>query len=168
MQGSFTDLLGLKELVVPEVGNSCVGKIIQITAEGQAVVDYPGNPQGPIMARSVMVTSAKIDNDCYEGNQVLLFFENGNPALPIIVGIVRNTVYSSAPCEEATFSAEKPLDVMLDGKKIVFDAKEEIVLRCGKSSVTLKKDGKIVIKGTQITSRSSGTNKIKGASVSIN
>jgi hypothetical protein len=50
----------------------------------------------------------------------------------------------------------------------VFDAKDEIQLRCGKSSVTLRKDGKIEIKGTQIVSRASGVNRIKGASVAIN
>ncbi|MCC6418741.1 MAG: hypothetical protein IT429_10940, partial [Gemmataceae bacterium] len=49
-----------------------------------------------------------------------------------------------------------------------FDAKEEIVLRCGKSSITLRKDGKVVVLGAEVVSRASGTNKIKGAAVRIN
>jgi len=51
---------------------------------------------------------------------------------------------------------------------VVFDAKKEIVLRCGKASITLTKAGKVMIKGTYVVSRSSGANKIKGASIALN
>ena len=64
---------------------------------------------------------------------------------------------------------KKPIrDITVDGERIVFDAKKEIELRCGKSSLIMKNDGKIVIKGTQLVSRASGVNKIKGAAVKIN
>ena len=41
-------------------------------------------------------------------------------------------------------------------------------VRCGESSLTMKRDGKIVVKGRTIVSRASRVNKIKGGSVAIN
>ena len=132
-------------------------------------MDYPGNPFGSIAARSLIATSLQQDGDGEKSLSfsVLLVFENGDPALPIIVGILHDTLYPPALTKTKTFSMERH-DIIVDGRKMVFDAKEEIVLRCGKSSIMLKKDGKVIVKGSQIVSRSSGTNKIKGASVRIN
>ena len=59
-----------------------------------------------------------------------------------------------------------PIDV--DGERLVFTAKKEIVLRCGKASITLTRAGKILIRGAYLLSRSSGVNRIKGGSVKIN
>ena len=56
----------------------------------------------------------------------------------------------------------------VDRKRILFDAEEEIVLRCGEASITLTRSGKIIIKGSYLLSRSSGANRIKGGSVQIN
>lgn len=59
-------------------------------------------------------------------------------------------------------------EVEVDGRRIVFTAKDEIVLRCGKSSITLTRAGKIIISGEYVVSRSSGVNRIRGGSVQIN
>ena len=146
----------------------CVGRIVRITEEGQPLVDFSGNRMGPLKARTVI----NVPVCCLDGNEeidsVLIVFENQDPTLPIIVGIIRDKLYSSHLQQEVTLSEERPSDVLLDGRRIEFDAKEEIVLRCGKSSVTLRKDGKIVVKGVHIVSRASEINKIKGGSVAIN
>lgn len=42
------------------------------------------------------------------------------------------------------------------------------MLRCGKASITLTRSGKIILRGTYISSRSSGVIRIKGGSVQIN
>ena len=42
------------------------------------------------------------------------------------------------------------------------------MLRCGKASITLTREGKVLIKGAYLSSRSSGVNRIKGGSVQIN
>ena len=48
------------------------------------------------------------------------------------------------------------------------EADRQIELRCGKASLTLRRDGKVVVRGTHVVSASSGPNKIKGASVALN
>lgn len=69
---------------------------------------------------------------------------------------------------ESVLEAERPEEVIVDGKKVIFDAKDEIVLRCGKASITLTRAGKILIRGAYLLNRSSGVNRIKGGSVQIN
>jgi hypothetical protein len=123
---------------------------------------------GPVEARSIITTPSEHGYHSKTSIPILLVFENGDPSLPIIIGIIRDTLCPLVTSQEITLSRQQPCDVIIDGSTMIFDAKEEIVLRCGKSSVTLTKEGKIVIKGTQIVSRSSGTHKIKGASVRIN
>jgi len=59
-------------------------------------------------------------------------------------------------------------NVQVDGNKLVFEAKEEIVFKCGDSSITLTKSGKILIRGKYLLNRSTGVNRILGASVQVN
>jgi hypothetical protein len=56
----------------------------------------------------------------------------------------------------------------LDGERVLLTADREIVLRCGEASLTLTRAGKVLIRGTYVLSRSSGSNRIKGAAVEIN
>ena len=65
---------------------------------------------------------------------------------------------SSAPLEA----------IQVDGKRVVIEGQEEIVLSCGESSITLTKAGKILIRGKYLVSRSSGVNRILGGSVQVN
>jgi hypothetical protein len=51
---------------------------------------------------------------------------------------------------------------------MIVSAKEQLVLRCGKASITLTKAGKVLIRGEYVQSRSSGVNRIRGGSVQIN
>jgi hypothetical protein len=65
---------------------------------------------------------------------------------------------------------QKPgqVEVDADGERMIVSAKEQLVLRCGKASITLTKAGKVLIKGSYLLSRSSGVNRIKGGSVQLN
>ena len=62
----------------------------------------------------------------------------------------------------------RPVEADSDGQRLIVTAKEEIVLRCGQASITLTKAGKVLIRGTYVSSRSSGVNRLKGGSVQIN
>jgi uncharacterized protein DUF6484 len=98
------------------------------------------------------------------GRSVVVLCENGDPRLPIIVGVIEQR----APRALSEVPAGKRTDILADGERHVVEAEREIVLRCGESSITLTRAGKVIIKGRYILSRSSGHNKIKGAAVDIN
>lgn len=145
-----------------------VGKIVNTDESGRFWVDFPGNSQGPMVAR---ITSSVKLRDLHKSGarqDVLLVFENNDPKLPIIIDAMHSLIDKISESSTIVLEAKKPEDVIVDGKKIVFDAKEEIVLKCGKASITLTRAGKVLIRGVYLLSRSSGVNRLKGGSVQIN
>jgi hypothetical protein len=137
-----------------------IGRVVESSAGGLPVVEIPGPVPSRAAARSVVPSGVLA-----VGAEVVLVFEQDDEARPIIVGLL------SDPATQAVGFALPPgiLDELLvDRRKLVLNARDAIVLRCGKASVTLQANGAIVIKGTRLVSRSSGCNKIKGASVQIN
>ena len=153
----------LKDIPAETIQGVCVGKLVSVDKTGHILVNYQGNSFGPLSARSTV----KISN-MDENKDTLLMFEKHDPRLPIIIGIVQDQPFVTHPSKEITLEKTRIKDVVVDGKRIVFDAKKEIILRCGKGSVTIQANGKIVIKGTDLISRSKGMNKIKGTAVRIN
>jgi Domain of unknown function (DUF6484) len=136
----------------PEV---VIGILDGFDTEGRPLVDFPGNAAGaPLPA----LTTAPYEADAV-GRQVALLFAEGDAARPVIVGLVRlpgDVVPGGARMAE------------LDGDRLVLRAKQEIVLECGRASITLTRAGKVLVRGTYLSSRSSGAHRIKGASVDIN
>ena len=146
-----------------------VGKIITVDESGQAFVDFPGNTQGPVSARFTnSIKPGMLRKTVSTDRNVLLVFENNDPGLPIIIDTLYSLVDEITESSTIDMETESPKDVLIDGKRVTFDAKEEIVLRCGKASITLTKAGKILIRGAYLLNRSSGVNRIKGGSVQIN
>ena len=88
-----------------------------------------------------------------------MVFEEGNPFRPVIVGLLRQ---SPSKAENGTIRVDA------DAHRLVLEASSEVVLRCGEASITLTRDGRVTIRGASLLSRSSGPNRIKGASVQIN
>ena len=146
-----------------------VGKIITVDESGQAFVDFPGNTQGPISARFTnSIKPGMLQKTVSADKDVLLVFENNDPELPIIIDTLYSLVDEIADASTIALETAIPKDVLINGKRVTFDAKEEIVLRCGKASITLTKAGKVLIRGAYLLNRSSGVNRIKGGSVQVN
>jgi len=51
---------------------------------------------------------------------------------------------------------------------LVFEAKQQITLRCGKASITLYPNGKIALRGEYILSEAEGMNRILGGQIELN
>jgi uncharacterized protein DUF6484 len=146
-----------------------VGKVIGVEPNSEVLVDFPGNEHGPLTARFANALKLEILQKAASSyRDVLLIFENNDPQLPIILDTLHSYLDEITEAQELDLVTEEPQDVTVDGKRISFDAKEEIVLRCGKASITLTKAGKVLIRGAYLLSRSSGSNRIKGGSVNIN
>ena len=87
---------------------------------------------------------------------------------PIIVGILHEHLFSEPTLKQAPEIQPDKKTQELKADLINIEGNEEIQFHCGKSSLSLKKNGQVVIKGENITNRARGNNKIKGASVLIN
>jgi len=146
-----------------------VGKIVQITENGEVLIDFQDNKLSKIPAKFTRSQSLEtLKQAALNKSDVLLVFENNNPHHPIIIDVLHSFIDELEQAKELDLEVEKTKDVTVDGKVINFDAKEQIVLRCGKASITLTKAGKILIRGAYLLNRSSGVNRIKGGSVQIN
>ncbi|WP_407737280.1 DUF6484 domain-containing protein [Hyalangium sp.] len=139
---------------------------------GSLLVDFEGNRLGPLPARTtVPLTPEQLRHAIASRQGVVLMFENGDPSLPLIMGLVQ--AISATPLVDAILEnlpAPAPMEATVDGKPRVveLEAQDELVLRCGQASITLRRNGKILIRGVQVETRASGTNRIKGGSVQIN
>jgi len=146
-----------------------VGRIVRIDESGLVLVDYTGNSLGPIAARTTSSSNAKLlGKGNSAGREVLLTFDNNDPGYPIIVDTMYSLIEEIAEPAASPIETEKRPEATIDGQRISFDAENEIVLRCGKASITLTKAGKVMIKGDYVLSHSSGENRIRGGSISIN
>jgi hypothetical protein len=63
---------------------------------------------------------------------------------------------------------EAPVTEALTPDHVVLQAKQSLTLRAGEASITMRDDGKILIKGHDVVSHAKRTNRIKGGSVAIN
>ena len=148
-----------------QISGVVVGILKDINAQGQPLVDFPGIPSmDPVHARSAI----QLDKE-HLGQDVVLIFDQGDRSKPIIMGILSssdNITPESDRDEESGHTDPTRIDI--DGERLTFTAKKEIVLKCGKASITLTKAGKILIRGAYLLSRSSGVNRVKGGSVQIN
>jgi hypothetical protein len=103
------------------------------------------------------------------GREVLLVFEGGDLSRPIITGILQLPEELRSQMHGLTFhTGDNPREAQLDADRFVFSAVKELVLRCGKATITLTQDGKVLIKGAYLLNSSSGVNRIRGGSVQIN
>ena len=88
------------------------------------------------------------------GRDVAIAFEHGNRRAPIVIGLAQ------APPRATTVVDRR--------ERLELTAEREVVLRCGRASITLTRAGKVLIEGDYVLSKSTGANRIKGGSVQIN
>lgn len=150
----------------PTAGTPCprgvvIGRIDGVTESGQPLIALPSTLGGHrLPARSLVpIEAGQI------GSEAALVFPEGDANQALVLGILQGPVLPAASRSE---QAPQMVSVRADGHRVLLTADREIVLRCGKASITLTADGNVLIRGTYVLSRASGTNRIRGGNVQIN
>lgn len=142
---------------VPLLG-SYVCKLFFFAESNEYFVGHPlENNKTVLLHGSTVEIHENLDN-----SDVLVVFDGGDINKPIVTGFVNKFIKARNLSSQAV-SVKKDKE-----ETLVFEADKEIVLKCGKSSITLTKAGKVLIRGAYLLSRSSGVNRIKGGSVHLN
>lgn len=146
-----------------------VGRVVG-AERGAPCVEFAGSGDVPVRARSLIALDAgELRAAAAARREVVLLLEEGDPSRPIVAGFLATA--SETPALDAALEAtlaEPPELAEVDGKCVAIEGKEEIVLRCGEASITLRKNGKVVIRGLHVETHAAGTNRIKGGTVKIN
>jgi hypothetical protein len=135
-----------------------VGELIALKDDGRtALVRHPRLSGAAFAARSVVDL-----HRAHIGRPVVLLFEEGDTARPIVMGVLRDDggMAIGAPPGQ--------VEVEADGERMIVSAREQLVLRCGDASITLTRSGKVLIRGAFILSHAAGVHRIKGGTVEIN
>ena len=133
----------IEKSVGSEAGSMVLGLLVGFDEEGNPLVDYPGNTASSALpSRSTVVLTQKDS-----GRDAALLFDGGDPARPVIVGLLQPAV---------------------NFRRIEIEGQDEVVIQCGEASITLRRNGRVIIRGTYVESRSRGTNRIKSGVVLIN
>lgn len=128
-----------------------IGTYIGTRSDMALVSHSRSGPDAPLRARALVDLRT-----LSEGDAVALAFEAGDASRPIILGRLEGP--------------RMPVQTGSDGcpERLEITGRDEVTIRCGKASITLTREGKIILRGTYVSSRSSGVNRIKGGSVQIN
>ena len=148
----------------PRTASVQLTTIASMAADGtpEVIVD---NGRSPVRARlAVRAPRSRIETAIVLRQPVVVAFEDDDRLRPLILGFIETV--EPEPAEDRAGSPAVVADV--DGKRVRVMAQDEIVLECGSASITLRRNGRVVIRGTYVETRSDGTNRIKGGQVQIN
>jgi hypothetical protein len=148
----------------PETGSAHIATIVSLSPDGTPGVHLDDDGPAVPARLAVRTTRARIEKAIATRQQAVVVFEGGDRSKPLIVGFIE-------PLEQPQPDAPAGLPVIeadVDGRRVRVTAQDEIVLECGSASVTLRRNGRVVIRGTYVETRSDGTNRIKGGQVQIN
>jgi hypothetical protein len=154
-----------------EAGQITTAVVEDISPDGVASVVLSG-AAAPCAASSLLkFASPAAAAEALLGRSVLVLVNAA--AQPVILGAVTQRLWDTpekdgASEAQATLPAGNPLSVQLDKRCLDLVASDEIRLTCGKSSFVMRRDGTVVVRGVKIVSRASQSNKLRGATVSIN
>jgi Domain of unknown function (DUF6484) len=163
---------------LPGLPATLLGWLVAPSTPGSLFVDFPGNVLGPVAARSTLVLDeAMVTRAVAIRQPAILVFENGEAGRPIVLGLLQAPPSPleglllgppPAPLAKSGTPQGRPVEARVDGRRVTISADEEITLKCGEAAITLRRDGKILLRGAYVETYARGTNRIKGAQVKIN
>mgnify|MGYP001601017755 CR=1 FL=1 len=150
--------LGLEGLLSPADGAGAAIRHGIVTAPLVAIADACAwvrlsEGQVPVAARTAIEL---VDDDV--GRELIVAFDRGDPARPLVLGRVL----------ASPLAPGRVVHAQADGQRLVITARERIVLECGEASITLTRSGKVLVRGVYVQSRAVGVNSIKGGSIELN
>ncbi len=141
-----------------------LGRIVAVDGESRVRVILEGEPE-PVVARvATAADERRLRRAIQKAELAIIGFDGAGTKRPILLGL------SAAPSVPAQPVSGPPrvIEADVDGRRLRIKAKDEIVFECGKASITLRRNGKVIIRGTHVETNSDGVNRVKGGQVQIN
>lgn len=146
--------------VCSESERICRGQVFGLLSAGEFLVQMDDGGQRYVRCDSLATATGPLMLSI--GDQVLVLSSQTSECATILGRIYRSSETVSDGCAgDVAHCAASPSTLLLE-------ATEELTLRVGDGSITIRKDGKILIKGTDLVSSAKRMNRVKGGAVAIN
>jgi hypothetical protein len=127
------------------------GAVVSCLDTGEILVRTEAEPPAQVLC-DFLVTSSAPPPELRPGDRVLLLLPPSEDEKGCVLGRIG--------------AYRKPEPAV--PQQIVLEAQKEVTLKCGEGVVTLREDGKVLIKGQDVVSHARRRQRIKGGSVAIN
>jgi hypothetical protein len=146
----------LHSLLDTDVGSRQIARatVLAILDDGTIEVSRPGRGS----ARCDLLCASGTPLLLAPGDCVLVWFPGRDEEQAIVLGRVGPSV---GLLPEAIPEEEMP-------EELVIEAAKSLTLRVGDGSITIREDGRVLIKGKDLVSHAQRVNRIRGGSVAIN
>lgn len=144
-------------------GRAVTGHLDGVDDEGRILFRAEGSEERVPVSIGLPATDKELVQAAWLGRRALVVQTADPQARSVLVSLVRERV----SLDESVHSG-CGITARVDGEVVRLKAETEIELRCGKSSLVMRKDGRIEINGTNVLSRSRGPNRMKGATIELN
>ena len=130
------------------------GSVVRVTSAGVLVTSHVFAEEGRLC--DVLETSRERPLFA-QGDAVLIWRSPDERKRDVVVGRI-----GTPASREAGTNDDDALP-----SQLVIEARNGLTLKCGSGSITIREDGKILIKGKDLVSHATRMNRIKGGSVQI-
>lgn len=137
------------------------GRVVAICEDG--VIQVESDAEGLPVSCEFLRTSSGLLPELHVGDAVLYVLEEA-AMRGYVLGVIQKYGASAQTTNDKLRHSTNEQEV----RELKFNAAEKIEFRCGESTLLMNKNGKIVMKGRNITSRAREAQKIKGATVNLN
>jgi hypothetical protein len=134
-------------------------RVVDVLADGRVLVQADGL-SGAVSLAERLTSSDAAPLKLAPGDAVLICSTRDAERSTVVIGRIGPT--------QAAEPAPATVDEPAISDELVLEAKHSLTLRVGEGSITIREDGKILIKGKDLVSHAQRMNRIKGGAVSIN
>jgi hypothetical protein len=124
-------------------------RVVQIDKDGAILVAFPCSDSEVTCIR--LETGQPFPLPLMPGDEVLVWQADSELRWGVVLGRLTSRAAQGAAADE-----------------LVLEARTSLTLKVGDGSITIREDGKILIKGKDLVSHAQRANRIKGGSVEIN
>lgn len=152
-----------EEDVDRSVGRAITGHLDGVDDEGRILFRAEGTEDRFPVSIGIAASDKELVQAAWLGRRALVVRTADPSSRAVLVSLVRERV----SLDESVHTG-CGITARIDGEVVRIKAESEIELRCGKSSLVMRKDGRIELHGTNVLSRSRGPNRVKGATIELN
>lgn len=161
---AFAQILSGRSFAPASGAETLQGHLQGVDAEGRILFVPEDGSRSPLpVTIGVSLSDAALVKAARSGARALVLRASGAADRWVLVALLRERVSASARDAEPG-----KLELTVDGETVRIEADQQLELRCGRSKLLLRRDGRVVLSGSYVISKSTGPNKLKGATIALN